>query len=242
MMGRRISIIICALLICYSTHARADDKRLIKYSAWEVYGQEDQLEDKETPEVIRRMLETAYDAYAEVGGKRLKRSNTYTRWYYGAGTEVGWCNVFISWCMAQQGITLYRFKEISPRPDEEVFNIRVARIPQLFKAFNVAGRVSALPRPGYSIIYASKSGLWEMHVGIVCNAELLVDGRYLIETIEGNQGDTIRHYLFLYNPHAPFRKGNMSFLKKLPEGAEEGIIIASRNPAWCVKGFGATWK
>ena len=238
-MGKKIGIIVCALLLCLAPSARAGDRRLIKYSAWEVYGQEEQLEDKETPEVIRRMLDTAYDAYRSVGGKRLNRSNVYTRWYR---APVAWCNIFIAWCMAQQNITLYRFEEISPRPEEEIFNFRVRLIPQLFDAFETVGRVSAVPRPGYTIIYASRSGLWEMHVGIVCSAELQADGRYLIETIEGNQGDTIRHYLFLYDPHAPFQQGNMSFLESAPEGADERLIIASRNPAWCVKGFGATWK
>ncbi|MCL2866697.1 MAG: hypothetical protein FWF47_02935 [Clostridia bacterium] len=241
-MGKKIGIIVCALLICLAPSARADDRRLITKSAWEAYGQEEQLLYKETPEVIQRMLETAYDAYTEVGGKRLKRSNTYTRWYYGAGNEVGWCNVFIAWCMAQQDIALYRFKEIFPMPEEEIFHIRVARIPQLFKAFETAGRVSALPRPGYSIIYASRSGLWEMHVGIVYSTELQADGRYLIETIEGNQKDTIRHYLFLYDPHTPFKEGNMRFLENAPEGADELLVITPRNSAWCVKGFGATWK
>jgi hypothetical protein len=239
-MGKKIGIIVCALLLCLAPSAQAGDRRMIKYSAWEVYGHEDQLKDKETPEVIQRMLDTAYNAYTEVGGKRLKRANKYTRWYGVGG--VAWCSIFIAWCAAQQDITLYLLKDVSPRPEEEILNFKVQLIPPLFNAFETAGRVSAVPRPGYTIIYASRSGLWEMHVGIVCSAELQADGRYLIETIEGNQGNTIRHYLFLYDPHAPFQQGNMSFLESSPEGADERLIIASRNPAWCVKGFGATWK
>lgn len=243
-MGKKIGSILCALLLCLAPSAQAGDRRMSIYSAWEVYGQEEQLKDKETPEVIQRMLDTAYDEYTEVGGKRLKRANAYTRWY-GVG-EVAWCSIFVAWCSAQQDIPLYLLKDISkdtsPRPAEEIFNFKVRLIPPLFNAFETAGRVSAVPRPGYTIIYATRSGLWEMHVGIVYSAELQADGRYLIETIEGNQGNTIRHYLFLYDPHAPFQQGNMSFLESSPEGADERLIIAPRNSAWCVKGFGATWK
>ncbi|MCL1854757.1 MAG: hypothetical protein FWF86_03400 [Clostridia bacterium] len=238
-MGKKMGIIACALLLCFAPSARAGDRRLSKYSAWEAYGREEQLEGKETPEVIKRMLDTAYNEYTEVGGKRLKRSNVYTRWY---GAKVAWCNIFIAWCTARQDITLYLLKEVAPRPDDEIFNFKMRRIPTLFGAFETVGRVSAVPRPGYTIIYATRKGLWEMHVGIVYSAELQADGRYLTETIEGNQGDTIRHYLFLYDPHAPFQQGNMSFLESSPEGADERLNIAPRNPTWCVKGFGATWK
>lgn len=243
-MGKKIGIIVCALLLCLGPSAQAGDRRMVKYSAWEVYGQEEQLKDKETPEVIQRMLDTAYNEYRAVGGRRLSRSNAYTRWY-GVG-KVAWCSIFVAWCSAQQDIPLYLLKDISkdtsPRPEEEIFNFKVRLIPPLFNAFEAVGRVSAVPRPGYTIIYASRSGLWEMHVGIVYSAELQADGRYLIETIEGNQGNTIRHYLFLYDPHAPFQQGNMSFLESSPEGADERLIIAPRNSAWCVKAFGATWK
>ncbi len=239
-MGKKVGIIVCALLLCLAPSAQAGDRRMIIYSAWEVYGQEEQLKGKETPEVIQRMLDTAYNEYMKVGGKRLSRSNAYTRWY-GVG-KVAWCSIFVAWCSAQQDITLYLLKDVSPRPEEEIFNFKVRLIPPLFKAFETVGRVSAVPRPGYTIIYASRSGLWEMHVGIVYSAELQADGRYLIETIEGNQGNTIRHYLFLYDPHAPFQQGNMSFLESSPEDADERLIIAPRNSAWCVKAFGATWK
>ena len=238
-MGKKVGIIVCVLLLCLTPPAQAGDRRQVKYSAWELYGQEEQLEVKETPEVIQRMVDTAYGEYAKVGGKRLTRSNAYTRWY---GAQVAWCSIFVAWCTAQQDITLYGLKETSPKPDDEIFNFRIRLIPPLFTAFETAERVSAVPRPGYTIIYASRSGLWEMHVGIVRSAELQPDGRYLIETVEGNQGNTIRHYLFLYDPHVPFQQGNMSFLEASPEGSDERLIIKPRNPAWCVKAFGATWK
>ncbi len=243
-MGKKIGIIVCTLLLCLTTSAQAGNTRLVKYSAWELYGQEEQLEDKETPEVIQRVVDTAYDEYTKVGGKSLKRANAYTRWYGVGGCA--WCSIFVTWCSAQQDIPLYFLKDISQKPEEkpkdEIFNFKVRFIPPLFKAFEDVGRVSAVPRPGYTIIFASRSGLWEMHVGIVRSAELQADGRYLIETIEGNQGNTIRHYLFLYDPHAIYQQGNMSFLEKPPEGAEERLIIKPRNSSWCVKGFGATWE
>ena len=238
-MRKKIGIIVCTLLLCFTSLATASGTRLVKYSAWELYGQEEQLENKETPEVIQRMVDTAYDEYVKVGGKRLTRSNVYTRWY---GAQVAWCSIFVMWCAAQQDIPLYNLKQISPKPDEEIFNLKVRLIPPLFTSFETLERVSAIPRPGYTIIYASRSGLWEMHVGIVRSVELQADGRYLIETVEGNQGNTIRHYLFLYDPHTPFQEGNMSFLESAPENSEERLIITPRNPAWCVKAFGATWK
>lgn len=240
MIVKKFGIIVCALLLCLGPSSLAGDKRMIIYSAWEAYGHEDQLEEKETPEIISQMLNTAYDEYVRVDGKYVKPTNRYTRWY-GVG-EVAWCSIFVSWCAAQQDIPLYLLKNVAPMPEDEIFNFKVRLIPPLFTAFETAERVSAVPRPGYTIIYASRSGLWEMHVGIVYSTELLADGRYLIETIEGNQGNTIRHYLFMYDPHTPFQDGNMSFLQSPPEDAEERLITKPRNSAWCVKGFGATWK
>jgi hypothetical protein len=40
----------------------------------------------------------------------------------------------------------------------------------------------------------------------------------------------------------PFEQGNMIFLDSAPEGSDERLIIEPRNSAWCVKGFGMTWK
>jgi len=145
--------------------------------------------------------------------------------------------------MAQADIALYEWQDVMKvEPEEEIFSVRGAWVPKLFGAFEAAGRISAVPRPGYLIMYASKKDLWEMHMGIVHSAALQPDGRYLIETIEGNQGNTIRRYAFLYDPHTPFKQGNMSYLENRPEDADERLIIAPRNSSWCVKGFGATWK
>ena len=51
-MGKKIGSIVCALLLCLGPSAQAGDRRMIIYSAWEVYGQEEQLKDKETPEEV----------------------------------------------------------------------------------------------------------------------------------------------------------------------------------------------
>ncbi len=210
----------------------------------------------EPPEAIQRMIEIAVNECVQLNGKKLPRSNKYTKWWNNG--EWGWCAGFTTWCSLQAKIPQDDMKVILSRPEgespESVYSCRASSPAKLIRTFLHMHRTTMIPQKGFFILYGD---LWNFktHVGIVIDVQLLSDGRYRLTTVEGNMGSTVQTFVADYKPVDVYNEQNhspkTSNLSPVPEEErEEGISPApsyrlrvsdTDGSPWYVTCFLMTW-
>lgn len=209
----------------------------------------------EPPELILRMIEIARGEWESIGGKQLPKSNKYTKWVNDA--EWGWCAGFTSWCAMKAGIPQESLSRILKKPEgeaEPVFSCSAVSPGKLLRAFQHMHRTTMIPRKGFFVIYGDRSN-FSTHIGLVCDVQLLENGRYRLTTIEGNMRSAVRMYIADYEPVDVYDQQNhkpkISNLFPVPEEERDGEDTKERlyhirvsdadGSDWYVTCFLMTW-
>ena len=207
------------------------------------------------PDVILRMTEIALEEWEKVGGKALPKSNKYTKWVNDA--EWGWCAGFTSWCALEAGVpqeSLARILEMPEGESDPVFSCSAVSPGKLLRAFQHMHRTTMIPRKGFFVVYGDRTN-YSTHVGLVCDAEPLGNGKYRLTTVEGNMKSTVRMYIADYEPedvyYGQHHKPSVSNLSAVPEDERDGENTRSRTyhirvsdvdgSDWYVTCFLMTW-
>ncbi len=154
------------------------------------------------PEAIQQMLDIAWKEWEDTAGKRLKKSNKYTKWWNNYEWE--WCAGFVTWCMLEAGIPQEFKDDVFKMPEDSVtglFHIKASSPGKMLAGYLHLHRTTRIPQRGFVVDYGEASNGY-IHVGIVWDVQLLENGKYRLTTIEGNMKNTVRMYVFDYDPLA----------------------------------------
>lgn len=206
------------------------------------------------PQVIREAIRIALSEWEEVGEKRLdktKKGNKYIKWW---GYEnIGWCGAFVGYCLDTAGVPLEptdTWRKVKPREGGVPYSLREAGVPKLRTGFTNMERITAVPRPGYLIIFGAKNYYADVHVGMITDVIDMGDGLYQLFTVEGNiGGSTVKRFSFLYDSLAEDIKKNMSYLPE-EEWTVEGVHYEGPRQTkadgkkynWYVQAICQTWQ
>lgn len=202
---------------------------------------------RETPDEVLLAIESARKEWEEAGGKPLKRYNKYTKWYReNAYKGFGWCGAFVGFNLELGGVKMderYRNTKkdpIEPKKDGALFAVRQASQTRLYEGFLNFNRITHIPRPGYYVIYGRKGSTPYTHIGLVASLNYMGDGKYAVETIEGNVGGRIKRFAYLYDSLEKKKERN---IKKLPVDVrqyDEGVLYDYVDNFY-LNCFGQTW-
>ncbi len=171
------------------------------------------------PEVIRSMLDIAYQEWETLHGKSLKKSNKYTKWRNNA--EWNWCAGFVTWCMLEANVPQEEQKTIlewEEGPVTGVLHCRAAAPARLLEAYSHMRRTTKIPQKGYIVLYGEEYNK-TVHVGLVYDVVKLDNGLYRLTTIEGNMANTVKMYIFDYDPDSDF-----SYKNKYPDNSNVSAV------------------
>lgn len=172
------------------------------------------VDDNVPPDIIQKAIEIAQSEWVRLDGHAIKKSNKYTLWYCGRPCTFGWCGGFASWCLDQAEVPMYRVEKAEPVPDGQPYGISEAGVGKLLKGYTKMERLSAIPRPGYLVIYGVRDRVNKtVHIGMVTEVEPMENGVYLITTVEGNVSNTVKSYQYYYDSLAD-PQNNISALPK----------------------------
>ena len=200
--------------------------------------------DTPVPEAIERVIALALADWEQAGGKALPKYNLYTQWYNPAAKNgFGWCGAFVGLQFEEAGVEMnkeYRAKNAPPLPDGSLFAVRQASQTKLFEGFQSRNRLSAIPRPGYYIIYGRRGSTPYTHIGLITAVEDLGNGVYRLETVEGNLGSRIKRFNYLYDSLAERRERNIA---SLPESQWDrpDLFNYVYVKDFYINSFGQTW-
>ncbi len=175
---------------------------------------------EEVPEKIQELLDLAYNEWKELDGKKLKKSNKYTKWRN--NYEWGWCAGFITWCMLELDVPQSVWTEIKEGEVDGIVHVKEAGVGKVVTGYTLMHRTTLTPQKGFIVVYGKKgkNGLW--HAGLVYDVEKLPNGKYRLTTIEGNVNSSVWMYVHDYDPNAEKKTKNISLV---PE--EERISVDS---------------
>lgn len=154
----------------------------------------------EPPEVIQAMIDIALSEWESLGGKRIAKSNKYTRIFN--EYEWGWCAGFTSWCAMKADVPRASLNAVRKMPEgeaESVFTCFTTSPGKYLSAFQHMHRTTMIPQKGYFILYGDGTN-YTVHIGLVCDVELLGNGKYRLTTVEGNMKGSVMMYLADYEP------------------------------------------
>ena len=167
----------------------------------------DETAENPVPELIQSVLDIALAEWEEIGEVRLPsntKNNKYLKWW---GAKCGWCGVFTSYCMEKAGVPMDKEgqeNKVKPLGNGDPHSIRVGGVGRFHDAFVNMERVTRIPRPGYLVIYGQRgkkgsSAYNYEHIALVSDVEDRGDGVYRICTVEGNWGQTVKRFSYLYD-------------------------------------------
>ena len=168
---------------------------------------------QEPPEEIRHMLDIAYTEWETLQGKKLPKSNKYTKWWN--NYEWGWCAGFVTWCMLEAGIPTELEDEILKQPEasqEGIFCVRGSSPAKYEHAFLHMNRTTMVPQKGFVILYGKKGKNGKWHEGIVYDVQPLGDGKYRLTTLEGNVNSSVWMFVHDYDMNVEKKYGNISLV------------------------------
>ena len=187
----------------------------------------------EVPEVIQALLDIAYREWEGTAGKKLPKSNKYTRWWNNYTWE--WCAGFTTWCTLEAGIPQADEKAILAEEEGSiggVFSCRASSPAKLIHSFLHMHRTTMIPQKGFIVLYGEESN-YKVHVGIVYDVEKLENGKYRLTTIEGNMSNTVKMYIADYEPVNVYQEQKhnpkVSNLSAVPEEEREGETGKNRT-------------
>ncbi|MBE5787121.1 MAG: CHAP domain-containing protein [Clostridiales bacterium] len=167
------------------------------------------------PASIRAAINIAIKEWEELDEKKIPqdpKGNKFTKWWKYA---CGWCGAFASYCLDQAGVPLEptdTYRKVKPVGNGEPHGIREAAVPKLYTGFENMERITAIPRPGYLIIYGAKGYYDFVHVAMVTDVVDRGNGVYQLFTVEGNMNSTVKRYSFLYDSQAENKYKNLILL------------------------------
>ena len=104
-------------------------------------------------------------------------------------------------------------------------------------------RTSHIPQKGFIVLYGEKSNNY-VHVGFVYDVQLLPDGKYRLTCIEGAMKNTVRMFVYDYDPAAE-KKKNIVLLPEAERTEEESVIFSYGNhkkgTSWFINCFLMPW-
>ena len=226
-MKRFVSLLLVMCLVLVSASALAKGKATATPPPLEIT-----TEVITPPPLIQHMLEIAHGEWENVDGKDQGEKNKYTTWYnnYNWGKNK-WCAGYVTWCMLEAGVPLVtldsKLKNVDPMPlcikdlPEEapvpVCHVRSSSPSNMVPGYEYMHRTTMIPQKGFVVLYSSPS-IKFIHVGIVYDVEPLGDGRYRLTTLEGAMKNTVRKFVYDYDPNAEL-KNNIS---PVPDDQHEG--------------------
>lgn len=158
------------------------------------------VDGTELPALIQDAIAYALNEWETVGMERLPRCNKYTLWYSnGNKYEYGWCAAFECYCLYHVGIPMVEWTACEPHPDDEVWSVKANGVGKVVEGFQKMGRLTFTPRPGYLIVYGKKNSGNSMHVGLITDVKELGEEKFLVYTVEGNMGNTVKRYCYVYD-------------------------------------------
>ena len=172
-------------------------------------------EQLEPPEIIQNMINIACDEWKELEGKKLKKSNKYTKWWN--DYEWGWCAGFVTWCMLEAGIPTELEDDILAEPEgsrKGIFCVRGSSPAKYLHSFLHMNRTTMIPQKGFVILYGKKGKNGSWHEGIVYDVQPLGDGKYRLTTIEGNVNSSVWMFVHDYDMNAEKKAKNISLVPK----------------------------
>lgn len=249
---RRIVALLCSLIFLSAFSASADSSPGPTATPMPL---QISRQPEEPPEVILEMIALAEAEWENLGGKALPKSNKYTKWVNDA--EWGWCAGFTSWCAMEAGVPQESLARILQMPEGEadpVFTCSAVSPGKLLRAFLHMHRTTMIPQKGYFVVYGDRTN-YSAHIGLVCDVQLLENGKYRLTTIEGNMKSTVRMFIADYDPvdvyYEQHRRPRISNLSAVPEEDRDGENTRSRTwhirvsdtdgSDWYVTCFLMTW-
>lgn len=175
-------------------------------------------------------------------GRSIPKANKYTAWRCGKKCSFGWCGAFVNYCLDMGGVPMQSREDSVLLEDGSAHAVREAAVPKIIEAFKKMDRWGYIPQPGYEVVYGRRGGYAAMHVGLVTAVTPLGDGKYEIQTAEGNMGPRIRRYHYVYDAFAEnFERNQTALPKERQTDAESFTYAPHMDGAWYVVGFGQTW-
>ncbi|MGI6214645.1 MAG: Ig-like domain-containing protein [Christensenellales bacterium] len=198
----------------------------------------------EPPENISQGIKAAIYEWQAAANEPFPRFNKFTKWYNpDAYKGFGWCGAFVGYNLENAGVPMtkeFRKKDAPPLKDGSPFAVRQASQTKLFEGFLNRDRLSSIPRAGYYIIYGRKGSTPYTHIGLVTSATSLGDGRFVLETVEGNLNSRIRRYNYIYNALADKKNNNIASLPE-SERTQGDIFMYDYVDNFYINCFGQTW-
>jgi len=243
-MKRVFALLLSLLLLCSAPAAQAAKKAKPTPTPAPM---EIGREVVEPPEQIQHLLDVTYDDWAAVNGKDQGVKNKYTTWYnhYNWGKN-RWCAGFVTWCMLEAGIPQLTPDELKKEHDEgtapePVFHVKASSPAKMAPGYLYMHRTSSIPQKGFIALYGSGSNKY-IHVGIVYDVQLLPDGKYRLTCIEGAMRNTVRTFVYDYDPTA-VKKKNVTLVPKEERTEEESKVFTygKHGNGWYINCFLMTW-
>lgn len=182
-----------------------------------------------------------WDEYLQ-SGKSIPKSNKYTKWFCGRPCEFGWCGAFVNFSLEMGGVPMASREKTELLIDGRAGAVREAAVPKILEGFKKMDRIGYIPQPGSEVIYGRRGGYATIHVGLVTEVKPLGEGKYEVQTVEGNMGPRIRRYHYIYDAFADNFERNMSALPKEQQTSPEIFnYIPHKDGAWYVTAFGQSW-
>ncbi|NLX82849.1 MAG: CHAP domain-containing protein [Clostridiales bacterium] len=203
-----------------------------------------QVGEKPVPEEIEQVIERAISEWAEANNQAFPKYNKYTQWYNpGAKSGFGWCGAFVGYQFDEVGIQMdkeYRAKSAPPLTDGSLFAVKQASQTKLFEGFQSRNRLSNIPRPGYYIVYGRRGSTPYTHIGLVTAVQPLDDGKYILDTVEGNLNARIRRYQYIYDSQAERPDRNITSVPQEMQTAPDTYLYKYVDNFY-INVFGQTW-
>ena len=212
--------VLMALLLCWNTALAASKKGKSKTTPTPPPMSISE-EQEEPPEIIRQVLDIAYEEWVNYGGRKLKNPNKFTEWR-GKGIKFGWCGGYITWCMLEAGVPMETLDKTEERSVDGVVHVKEASVGKLLRGYQRMGRTSNIPQKGFLVVYGAVSYNKTIHIGLVYDVEPLGNGKYRLTTLEGNMGGKIRMFVHDYDSLLPDRSKNLT-----PPPAEDRVEAES---------------
>ena len=242
---KRVCALLFALVLLCSSSALAAKKEKATPTPAPV---EIQPEPAEPPEQIQHMLDIAYNEWETVAGKDQGVKNKYTTWFnnYNWGRN-SWCAGFVTWCMLEAGIPQEVQDDVRSLEEgvcpEPVFHVKGSAPKKMAPGYLHMHRTTEIPQKGFIVLYGEGSNKY-IHVGIVYDVQLKDDGLYRLTCIEGAMKNTVRMFVYDYDPKAE-KKKNIVLLPKEERTGEESKFFTyaqhKKGSKWYVNCFLMPW-
>ncbi len=246
MMKRNLCLLLMLMLLPFHTSALAAKKAKATPTPAPM---EIGTEIVAPPESIQHLLDIVYNEWETVGGKDQGVKNKYTTWFnnYNWGKN-SWCAGFVTWCMLEAEIPMLPQDELKKEVEEgiapePIFHVKGSSPAKTAPGYLYMHRTSSIPQKGFIVLYGEKSNKY-VHVGFVYDIQVLPDGKYRLTCIEGAMKNTVRMFIYDYDPAAE-KKKNITLVPKEERTGEESKIFTYGNhkkgTSWYVNCFLMPW-